>query len=108
MIDYSITIGNILQIVAIAGGGVYVLVRQAIMFGLMEKELATMQTEISKIAKIVTDNAVMQQRILNIEEDIRDIKKGRGFIREEISGEYSRFSKIVPEAVPPIKPIDTK
>ncbi len=63
-----------------------------------------MQKEISKIATIVTDNAVMQQRMLNMEEDIRDIKKGRGFIRDEVSGEYTRFGKIIkdPPMTPPI------
>ncbi len=97
MIDYSITIGNILQILTLAGGGIYVLVRQTVMFKVMETELETMQKEISKIAIIVTDNAVMQQRMLNIEEDIRDIKKGRGFINNEVSGEYGRFGKVIPD-----------
>lgn len=95
MIDYTISIGNLLTIGSILGGGFYILIKQSITHTLMEKQLDTMQKEISKIADIVTDNAVMQQRMLNIEEDIRDIKKGRGFIQNEISGEYSRFGKII-------------
>lgn len=96
LIDYSISLGNILEVSAIIGGGLLVIVRQTVTLGFMKKELEAMQSEIQKIAAIITDNSLINQKIAYLEEDIREMKRGRGFV-SELAGQYSRHGKIGPK-----------
>lgn len=96
LIDYSISLGNILEVSAIIGGGLLVIVRQTVTLGFMKKELEAMQNEIQKIAAIITDNSLINQKIAYLEEDIREMKRGRGFV-SELAGQYSRHGKIGPK-----------
>lgn len=95
MIESTITVGNIIEAVSIITGVIIVLVRQSVTLESMRKELVAMEKEIEKIAIIIVDNAVTQQRLLNVEEDIRDLRKGRGYIAEEIAGEYTQHGKLI-------------
>lgn len=92
MIDYTITIGNIIEIGSIIGGGLLVLVTLRNTVNNLKNDMTDMKTEIKKVGDVLVTLAVTSKRLDNVEEDIRDLKHGRGFItaRNEggLNGEY--------------------
>lgn len=95
--DATVTFGNILEILVIAGGGLIALGSMKATVSemrqeqkLMKSDFADMKNEIKKVGDVLVKIAVTDQRLLNVEQDIREIKHGRGFIQEEIKGEYPR------------------
>jgi hypothetical protein len=56
--------------------------------------LTNLENSSKSIQTMLTSAAVLNQRIENLEEDVRDLRRGRGFIREEINGQYTKDNKI--------------
>ena len=92
MIDYSITVGNIIEISVIVGGGLLTLVTLRNTVNNLKDDMVDMKTEIKKVGEVLVKMAVTQTRLDNVEQDIRDLKHGRGFITPRsdggINGEY--------------------
>ncbi len=90
MIDYSITIGNLIEIAAIVGGGVLALVTLRSTVSHIQEDMSDMKTEIKKVGEVLIKMATTDVRLSAVEQDIRDLKHGRGFIqpRESLNGEY--------------------
>ena len=90
MIEQTITIGNIIEIASIIVGGITVFVTLRNTVANIKDEVQGMQTEIKKLADVITRMAVTDIRLTNIEQDIRELRHGRGFIRGEggIEKEY--------------------
>ena len=99
MIDYTISLGNIIQIIILltgglitVGGGLFALGSFRKTFELMTQYMTDMKTEIKKVGEVLVKMAVTQTRLDNVEQDIRDLKHGRGFIQPRseggINGEY--------------------
>jgi hypothetical protein len=99
LIDPKITIGNLIEVVAILGGGFVVLLTMRSDIGGLKKsdeergkQFEGIQNEIKKIAELLTRQAVLDTRMAAAEQDIRDMQRGRGFIQGErgIDHEYTR------------------
>ncbi len=90
MIDYSITIGNLIEIAAIVGGGVLALVTLRNTVSHIQDDMSDMKTEIKKVGEVLIKMATTDVRLSAVEQDIRDLKHGRGFIqnRDGVNGEY--------------------
>lgn len=90
MIDYTINIGHILQIVVIVGGGFSALIVMRASVSNLKEDMTDMKTEIKKVGEVLVTLAVTTKRLDNVEEDIRDMKHGRGFVRGRngVEGEY--------------------
>ena len=97
VIDYTITIGNIIEIGSIVGGGVLVLMTlksdvSALKAGAvtLRDELSDMQKELKQIGQVLITQAAQNQRIMHLEEDLRALRRGEGWItsRNNIDGEY--------------------
>ena len=92
MIDYTITIGNIIEVTAILGGGCLALATLRVTVGNLARDMIDMKTEIKKVGEVLVTMAVTTSRLDNVEQDIRDMKHGRGFIQHRaddgINGEY--------------------
>lgn len=92
MIDYSITVGNIIEITVLVGGGLLTLVTLRNTVNNLTDDMADMKTEIKKVGEVLVKMAVTQTRLDNVERDIRDLKHGRGFVQPRsdggINGEY--------------------
>jgi hypothetical protein len=87
MIEQTITIGNIIEIVVIGAGGISVFVTMRNTVASIKREVDAMQTELKKLGEILIAQAdmrgemrVLDTRVLAIEGDIRDMQHGRGFI----------------------------
>lgn len=92
MIDYTITVGNIIEIGSIVGGGLLVLVTLRNTVNNLTDDMSDMKTEIKKVAEVLVTMAVTTKRLDHAEEDIRELKHGRGFIQpradDGINGPY--------------------
>jgi hypothetical protein len=92
MIDYSITIGNIIEICVIGGGGVAALaVMKNTIAALKDNvtemkretktEFAGIQSEIKKIGEVLINQADQNRRIIHLEDDVRELRHGEGFVK---------------------------
>jgi hypothetical protein len=87
-IDWSISFGSIIQVLAILGGGLLVLVTMRSTITVLQRDVNATQSEIKKMGDILTKMAVAESRLdntdtrlTNVERDIRDLRRGEGFIR---------------------------
>lgn len=80
-IDYTITAGNIIEIGSILTGGLYALATIKSNVGLLKTEVGEMQNEIKKITDILINQADQNRRIIHLEDDLRELRHGRGFVQ---------------------------
>lgn len=97
MIDFTVTMGNIIEIGVIAGGGLVAIVTVKNSVSNLGKDLHHMRSdfddmkkEIEKVGEVLIKMAVTDQRLLNAETDIRELRHGEGFVRDSIEREYPR------------------
>ncbi len=101
ILDATITIGNIIEIGTIAVGGVVAIVQVkgsvsalkkeiAIELDFMKTDFTEMKSEIKRFSDVLIKMAVTDQRLLGLEQDIRELKHGKGFVQREVNGEYPR------------------
>lgn len=90
MVEQTITIGNIIEIVSIIVGGITVFVTLRNTVANIKMQVDGMQTEIKKLGEILIAQADIRgelrgldKRVAAIEQDIRDLRKGKGFIQGE-------------------------
>ena len=94
MIDPTVTLGNIIEIGTIAGGGIIALAKMAgrvtdlknevhIVIAALKSEvggvkldMSELKNELKRIGQVKTDIAVINQRILNVEQDLREVRHG--------------------------------
>lgn len=87
VIEQTITIGNIIEILVIGGGGISVFATMRSTVKQIRTEVAGMQIEIKKLGEILIAQAdirgemkVLGTRITNAEQDIRELRHGEGLI----------------------------
>jgi hypothetical protein len=97
MIDYTITVGNIIEIAVLAAGGItaVTVMRNSVSnlgkdLGRMEAEVSDMKIEVKQVGKVLSEMALHDLRLTNVEQDLREMKHGRGFVARAIEGEYPR------------------
>jgi hypothetical protein len=92
VIDYTITVGNLVEIASIIGGGILVMVTLRGDVANMKAEVGEIQVEIKKIGDVLINQADQNRRIIHLEEDVRELRHGRGFVQNRslggIDGEY--------------------
>jgi prefoldin subunit 5 len=90
MIEQTITVGNIIEIISIIGGGIAVFVTLKATVGNLKEQVVEMQAEIKKLADVITRMAVTDIRLTNLEMDVRELRHGRGFVQSAIDGEWPK------------------
>jgi hypothetical protein len=88
MIDPTVTVGNVIEIGTIITGGAitFVLLKATVIQ--LKSEVTELKTDVRALNKVVIELAVTDRRLLSVEEDIRELRHGRGFVRKAINGEY--------------------
>lgn len=91
MIDATINIGNILQISVIAVGVLVTIVTIKSRIADITTDIVDMKIELQKVGQVLIQMAVTDQRVTNLEKDVRELRHGEGFIRgpRGIDKEYS-------------------
>jgi hypothetical protein len=91
-LDLTITLGTIIQTAVLAGGGVAGLaILKNTVAALKEDMVATkkenkeqftgIQSEIKKIGDVLINQADQNRRIIHLEDDVRELRHGEGFVR---------------------------
>ena len=112
-VDYTITLGNMLEAAIFVIGGIYALATLRTTVSTLKENVDTskketkesltylqnetkesisgLQTEIKKIGDILVNQADQNRRIIHLEDDVRELRHGRGFIQGDkgIDHEYS-------------------
>ena len=92
-IDYTIGLGSIVEVVGMIGGGLIVIGTLKGTVTAVKEELQSMQMEMKEFGKALIQLARQDIRLKNLEEDIRDLRRGKGFIQEAIDREYPESLK---------------
>ena len=90
MIEQTITVGNIIEIACIIGGGLGVFYTLKGTVAALKTEVVGIQVEIKKIGDVLITQADQNRRLIHLEDDIRELRHGRGFIHGQhgIDREY--------------------
>ena len=93
MLDPTITIGNVVEICTIIAGGMVTFVLLKATVVQLKAEVTELKTDVRALNKVVIELAVTDRRLIAVEEDIREMRHGRGFIQTAIDGEWPRVTK---------------
>ena len=88
MIDPTVTIGNIVEIGTLIIGGAVTFALLKSTVGQLKGEVTELKTDVRALNKVVIGLAVTDRRLMAVEDDIRELRHGRGFVRESINREY--------------------
>lgn len=97
LIEQTITVGNIIEIISILVGGMTVFVTLRNTVANIKDDVQNMQIEIKKLGEILIAQAdirgeikVIESRVVATEQDIRELRHGRGFVKgpHGVDGEY--------------------
>lgn len=53
-----------------------------------KESIGAIQTEIKKIGEVLINQADQNRRIIHLEDDVRELRHGRGFVQGSIDREY--------------------
>lgn len=90
MIDQTVTVGNIIEIGVITIGGIVTFYQVKSRVESLGKDVSVMKEDVRALSKSFTELAVVNNKILNLENDVRELRHGRGFVREALDGEWPR------------------
>lgn len=85
--DATISLGTLIQTIVIVGGGIAVFWQMKGKVDNMATEIVDIKTDLKELNKVIVKMAVADNRLNNLEEDIRDLKRGKGFIVNQNSKE---------------------
>jgi K+/H+ antiporter YhaU regulatory subunit KhtT len=88
--DPTVTLGTLLQIIVFLSGGVFAFMRVQNKLELLAQRVESLEKTSSNIGSILQQVAVQSQRLTPLEDDLRELRHGRGFVRGRagIDGEY--------------------
>jgi prefoldin subunit 5 len=66
IVDYTITIGNMIEIAAMVGGGILVILRMNNNLVSIKSDVSEMQDEIKALGKVLTQMAVTDTRVASL------------------------------------------
>lgn len=89
MVDTSITVGNIVEILSIIGGGFLVAIRMGGDIRVMKTDMAHLKTTVGalttafdRLGTILTQVAVQDARLVALEKRLDELAHGHGFIQD--------------------------
>lgn len=81
-IEWTLTLGNIIQIAVIAGGGLLVLVMMRMDVGRLKDDIRDIQTEIKKMGDVLVALARTEERLTNQRREIDELRRDINNIRK--------------------------
>lgn len=81
MIDWNVNFGNVLTIGMIVCGWAWTLIQMRNDGVHMQREITELKRVVERYGSLATDNAVINNRLANIEQDIHELRHGEGFVR---------------------------
>ena len=90
LLDSTITAGNIIEITTIILGMIVTFTVLRTTVAQLKIEVSEIKDDVRALNKVVIELAVTDRRLTAAEEDIRELRHGRGFIREALQGEWPK------------------
>lgn len=91
MIDWNVRIGDLLIVASLAGTGVVYAFKSgrfAESIENMRKDITALETTVKIVGEVLTMVAVQKTEIRNIQDDIRELRHGDGWIQKPIVREF--------------------
>ena len=82
-----VTLGNVIEIVVIGGGWVATIIK-------IDSRLKSVERDIKDVISLIKWRERMEERIITLRRDLDELRRGRGFIRNGINGEYDDDGKV--------------
>lgn len=80
VIDWTITIGNLIQILVITGGGVMVFINLRTDIKILKNDVNRLGEAFSKLGAVLTQIAVQDARIQMMQNELNELRHGQGFV----------------------------
>lgn len=89
--DPTITLGTLIQIIVFFGGGLVAFVRVQGKLDVLSLRVENLEKSSANIGSILQQVAVQSQRLTGLEDDVRGLRRGEGWIRGRpgLDGEYT-------------------
>lgn len=85
-IDYTINIGSLIEVASIIIGGFIALITMRETIKNLKDDMTDMKLEIKKVGEVLIQLAVADTRLTNLENDLRELKHGEGFVFPFVKG----------------------
>lgn len=85
-VDWSISIGSIVQIIVMAFGGLTVLIAIRFDVARLKGDVVDMKAEIKKVGDVLVAMAVQGEQIATLQKQVDELRHGRGFVMEDFAG----------------------
>jgi len=82
-IDPSISLGSLIQVLVVIGGGLIFLGVMKSTVNSMHERVDLIQEELQEFRKLLVQVAVQSNRLDRLDQDIRDLREGRGLVLEK-------------------------
>lgn len=90
----QVTVGNLIEIGVIGVGWIVTIVK-------IDQRLKSVEKDIKDVISLMKWRERMEERTDTLRRDVDDLRRGKGFVIEDIQGEWSRRGKIKPEEYQP-------
>ncbi len=92
--DTTIRLADILTLLAFLGGGLSFAWSMRGDLRRRTGQVRTAQKKIEKLEAVITTQAVQDQRLIDLERRIEDLRHGRGFVQRDIDGLWGIAGKV--------------
>jgi hypothetical protein len=88
MLDFDrVTLGNVIEIAVIGGGWIVTIVK-------IDGRLKGVERDLKDVISLIKWRERMEERIITLRRDLDELRRGRGFIRSDVNGEYDSVGKV--------------
>ena len=84
VIDWTLNVGTLIQVIVLCGGGLLLFANLQNKVSNLAINIALMKDDLKALNQVITSMAVYDIRIQNIEQDIRELRHGDGFVMNRI------------------------
>lgn len=85
-IDWSISLGSILQILVMGFGGLVVLIAMRLDVSRLKADVVDMKSELKKVGDVLVAMAVQGEQINTLQRHVDELRHGKGFVMEDFAG----------------------
>jgi len=94
VLDTTIRLADILTLLAFLGGGLSFAWSMRSEIRMLSRDVQRQGEKIEKLQEVITEQAVQDRRLFDLERRIEDLRHGRGFVQRDIDGLWGIAGKV--------------